>query len=71
MAEEEAMRQNIHIQTIITTTFGLVDEEDNVVELRQVQAQAKKLTVEEMERVLAELLTARKSLRTESRPEKE
>lgn len=57
------MMRNIHIQTLITTTFGLVDEEGDVVELRQVQAQAKKLNAEEMERALMELLAVRESLR--------
>lgn len=62
------MMRNIHIQTVITTTFGLVDEDDDVVELRQVQTQTKKLTAEEMERALAELLVARKGMRDESHP---
>jgi len=55
----------VHIQTVIITNFGLIDDDGDVIELRQAQTQLKKLTAEEMERALAELITARKSLATQ------
>lgn len=58
-------RRVVHIQTVVQSVFGLVDEEGNVLEKKTAQAEIPVLKPEAFASVVDELLAVKQKLSTE------